>query len=106
MSQRLSPIIGTNDILAEYVEAVAHEVINDQETYGFPGVGGVGLGYPPQLTGGYPGYRGYHHGFPRYPGFPKRIDEDPKENQQQQDRQDRLPDTDVITGVPSFYFLR
>lgn len=34
---RLSPIIGTNDILGEYVEAVAHEVINDQETYGIPG---------------------------------------------------------------------
>lgn len=26
----LSPIIGTNDFLGEYVEAVAHEVINDQ----------------------------------------------------------------------------
>ena len=26
----LAPIIGTNDFLQEYVEAVAHEVINDQ----------------------------------------------------------------------------
>lgn len=33
---RLLPIIGTNDVLGEYVEAVAHEVINDQQDLSLP----------------------------------------------------------------------
>ena len=35
-SLRLAPLIGTNDILGEYVEAVALEVINDQGMVGLP----------------------------------------------------------------------
>lgn len=34
--KRLLPIIGTNDVLGEYVEAVAHEVINDQQDLSLP----------------------------------------------------------------------